>query len=384
MNYMKVYDEFKLYHTNSMNVFMHLISTSMCIKAIMNICPEIISLYALTLYLKLDIVNAISCTIHLIFLYYLEKYNYLYSFILFMSGYLLQFTSHIVFNEETYIQSYIHKNNNFKKLLTHTYYLLPCIMDTLLNEIILPKNKIIKGKLENNDNEITEWVLKHNLDKTITTHWWYEDLPDNIKNNFIKLENEIKNKIKDNVLSVHEMNEIYVSSNNENYVNSDVVFYRKHLDGPYYIFPFCSVYRVILAINENRSIMTHIPEMKISETLSENDFLGFDFNRNIHYITNNGVVQNEPRITLKLHYVTYPDGLYLLAKILKYLNIKYDKNARNLFLYTLKPKTIIQKILSNYVIYTTIMTRHIQEKFGFQNIFYIIVLYFCLFIIKWN
>lgn len=55
-------------------------------------------------------------------------------------------------------------------------------------------------------------------------------------------------------------------------------------------------------------------------TLTDGDVAGFDFNREIHYIKNNeGAVNAEPRITLKLHYVVYPKCLWPLGKLLALL-----------------------------------------------------------------
>lgn len=64
--------------------------------------------------------------------------------------------------------------------------------------------------------------------------------------------------------------------------------------------------------------------------------------------------------------------MYILSKLLKYLNIEYDRNARKLFLYTLDPKNLKQKIMAKYVIYTTIFTRFFHQYFGFQNLFLLI------------
>ena len=64
-------------------------------------------------------------------------------------------------------------------------------------------------------------------------------------------------------------------------------------------------------------------------TLSDGDVAGFDFNREIHFIKNNeGGVNKEPRITLKLHYVVYPKCLWPLGKLLAALTTGYAQRQR--------------------------------------------------------
>jgi len=102
------------------------------------------------------------------------------------------------------------------------------------------------------------------------------------------------------------MNEVYVASESHK-ANSDTVFYMHHIDGPWYLMPFCGAYRCILAVNKNYRICTKFPQIPCEHTLSDGECVGFDFNREIHFIDNNpGTVNKEQRITLKLHYVIYP------------------------------------------------------------------------------
>ena len=59
-----------------------------------------------------------------------------------------------------------------------------------------------------------------------------------------------------NIEAIPAMNEIYVASSHHNN-NSDTVFYTQHCDGPWSVYPFCHVYRVMLAVNENKQVETH-------------------------------------------------------------------------------------------------------------------------------
>ena len=76
----------------------------------------------------------------------------------------------------------------------------------------------------------------------------------------------------------------------------------QHIDGPYYLLPFASVYRVLVAVTENQQIQTVLPMCMKTFTITNGDVLGFDFNREIHYIQNHPTNKNKGfRVVLKLH-----------------------------------------------------------------------------------
>lgn len=41
--------------------------------------------------------------------------------------------------------------------------------------------------------------------------------------------------------------------------NSDSVFFMDHVDGPYMLYPFCYVYRTLVAVTHNSQISTVFP-----------------------------------------------------------------------------------------------------------------------------
>jgi len=102
--------------------------------------------------------------------------------------------------------------------------------------------------------------------------------------------------------------------------------------------------------------------------LTNGEFVMFDFNRDIHYIESNNVFVTEPRMTLKLHYVVYPRVIYYPAMLLKKLNVMYDKNARDMFLYTLQPNSLSQKFMSCVVNLSTNLTYLTEQYFGITNL----------------
>lgn len=258
---------------------------------------------------------------------------------------------------------------------------------------------------------IQSWVNNQILDKSskITKHWWYHSLKLSQKESFNEIRKKIAREFKLHlddlyVESIEEMDEIYVSANNRIENSSDTVFYNKHIDGPYYLYPFCSVYRCIYAINKNINIDTYIERTNEKFTLTNGDCLLFDFNREIHYISKNNTIhrvisfdsdtmtettnsittssdsdsdyeyEKDPhRITLKMHFITYPKYFKYFAMILKYLNIQYNKNARKLFLYTISPKSLCEKIVAKQILFNTKATYLIEKYISFQTVF----IFFC-------
>ena len=134
---------------------------------------------------------------------------------------------------------------------------------------------------------------------------------------------------------LNDMNEIYVTPppiilNN---ITSDNIFYTKHIDGPFYLFPFASCYRLIIGLDNNSKVITSfnmIPQLNI---VKKGDVVAFDFHRECHYIydntyditnknnTHDSKIVNKDglsdnfRIILKVHYCVYPkwDCLWCLS-----------------------------------------------------------------------
>jgi hypothetical protein len=139
----------------------------------------------------------------------------------------------------------------------------------------------------------------------------------------------IKKDVK--VMSIDEMNELYVSSIGAG--GSDKVFETDHLDGPFFFLPWCKVYRCIVCLNENRSIYTSFPTKKETYFMERGDFLVFDYNRDVHSIHKlSSIEDNSPRNLLKLHYIVYPANLPMfVVHFYMYLHSNYNKLMRFLF-----------------------------------------------------
>ena len=273
------------------------------------------------------------------------------------------------------------------RLCKHVCMQLPEMIDLvdpkrILIRSVVPKNQILFKSIESLDkhtSKLRDWVLTNEeLSTSTTTHWWYDSLPRDIKESYdsVMYAPQIKALFNETFTSrywtvepVEQMNEVYVSSPAKNN-NSDTVFYMRHIDGPwYYLFPFCKTYRCIFAINENTQITTFFPSIDKQYTLTSGDLVGFDFNRDIHYIKRTDTVsESKPRITLKLHYIVYPTWFTVLGKMSKWASVFYDIGARKLFLFTLTPRTVNQKQASNSILISTHLFYLVENYIGFYNL----------------
>ena len=121
------------------------------------------------------------------------------------------------------------------------------------------------------------------------------------------------------------MNEIYVACEHHD-KNSDSVFYCPHVDGLLPVWPFCHVFRGMVALNSNRQIITAFPMLSGSadgeSALTDGDAVLFDYHREMHCIQNHPEHRNtDLRISLKLHYVVYPRCLKVRASVDSYFTI---------------------------------------------------------------
>uniref|UniRef100_A0A0G4FVB1 phosphatidyl-N-methylethanolamine N-methyltransferase n=1 Tax=Chromera velia CCMP2878 TaxID=1169474 RepID=A0A0G4FVB1_9ALVE len=309
--------------------------------------------------------------------------------------------AHLITGEKTYMSTYIKESRWLSLLAEHTFLLLPLVLDSTFNmegcflNCMVNQNRTVFAKLDDQEERelrqtICDFVREKNPVKTSTTHHWFHALEGRVKEAFEGLAHspkifsafrELYDEGAYEVEVVEGMNEIYVACEHFR-GNSDQVFYMKHIDGPYAIFPFCSVYRAMLACNTNNQIETHFPGLPGMNVLSDGDIMGFDFNRELHYIDNSDKPNTDFRINLKLHYAVYPRCLKPLGKLCKWLTTRYDIGARNLFLYTIKPTTFFQRFMAWQVLSTTWLMAYTESFVGFQNILYFSLLGMAAFALK--
>jgi hypothetical protein len=305
-------------------------------------------------------------------------------------SYFGQDLSHIVTCEPTFQGSYQKDSNFWALFLEHTYYLLPLVLDAVehmeggtFTTLFIARNDVLRAKADLPEDKIalktiTNWVMDQSPPEDRTTHWWYAQLEEGVKEGFDQIATSKKildcfyERFTESMYAVevvHGMNEIYVASKQHNN-DSDKVFYMNHVDGPLVIYPFVRVYRCLVAINRNVQIETVCPQVPDCAALSEGDMLGIDFHREVHRIRHNpsGAVNDGMRVTLKVHYVVYPKCMGSYGRYLGKASTLYNQLFRLLFLTTIQPTTFVGKFLAALVIGVTDLVYVTEEWMGWNNV----------------
>ena len=136
-------------------------------------------------------------------------------------------------------------------LLEHTYYLLPLCLDALVHmresfaSWIVAHNYVVRCKLTSKEDRaalktVYDFVTAEDPARDQTAHWWYQRLEGKVSDAFTHVMQcepmtgmfwERFRKDCYNVEPIPAMNEIYVASSHHDN-NSDTVFYTQHCDAP--------------------------------------------------------------------------------------------------------------------------------------------------------
>jgi len=253
--------------------------------------------------------------------------------------------------------------------------------------MIIPLDNVLQTKLRHCDTDmstIKNWVLKKDIPRDHTFHHWQNALPSDEYKAFDRIATSKSmvdmfykrfNMYTCKVEALRNMNEIYVSSSHH-YYNSDTVFYMNHTDGPFYVFPFCYVYRCVVSLTENQVVETHFPMIPKSVCLSTGDVVAFDYNREIHYITDKKGLDNvEPFITLKCHYVVYP-RIFKYGCGLGFLSRMYNNVTRYIFINTIVHYIMFWKIITWIVLFVTRCSFTVHYYIGWDNAVYMSIAHY--------
>jgi len=195
------------------------------------------------------------------------------------------------------------------------------------------------------------------LDRHETFHAWEAELPPQARAAFAALTDSaaIRASILEafpgcTVRGVETMNEVYVS--NMGAKGSDHVFLQQHIDGPFGFLPFLTLLRCLVVVRGNDRVTTIFSLQKCKRTLRTGQFCWFDYNRDIHYIAKSGAPDDlleESRICLKVHYAVVPRWLAPVQQLFAGWNATYNRRARELFLASKNPQSVIGKFLGAIV-----------------------------------
>jgi len=399
-SYNDVSQKFRKFHKNSFNCLLHLITTPLCILAIFwlvepyfSAFPIVFSLawtaalLAFSVPLMFTLMSALTlaalCVIAPMYSQSLAT-----SIVAFIVGYVGQELAHWSTGEGTYQDSYTGSGDFVSMFMEHCLFLLPLIWDAAYNcefplvALNCELNNVLWTDITDDVQmkdmiQIRHWTLEQGEAKKHTIHHWFENLPKPIYDAYDRLANSpdlfaaFRARFPENCYNVEilpGMNEIYQTA--ANHYSSDRVFYNKHVDGPWCFFPYCYVFRCLLALSPNRNIKTIFPYARSEGLLATGKAVAFDFNREIHYIAAVNPALDESRIALKLHYVVYPKCLAPIGLLAGWLTTKYDQIARWWFLQTLNPDNVATKSGTWMTLAVTEGVYRFHEIFGSNNVFY--------------
>ena len=183
------------------------------------------------------------------------------------------------------------------------------------------QEKTIVSKIKNTSvaDELLHYI-ENNLvvNQESTTHFYIEDLPENIKKKVEIINNELLKKLGSDYNTIPQINEIYFTAKKTG--NSDNSFTNLHTDSPFY---YCDTYRFLVVLKPNDNVITIIPEDNINKSLGKYDVLGFDYARKLHYIKIKESESSDSRIVLKLHFAK--------SNICNKLTKRFTRWTRSLF-----------------------------------------------------
>lgn len=395
------FDTFHACHRREVNVAMHFVTTSLGLLGAIAVIHSLsgmaatvlVAAYALSLFLFVPPRVALVSTATLAGLLvaaFIVNLGVVPGLVLVALAYGAQDLAHKIADEPTYQSGYMGKKSWAWKLAEHTYLLLPLVLETAARTqrrplaFLVPPNRVhatgLESDLELEDlQRIATFVARENPPLDHTTHWWQLDLPDDVSAAFRRLassptiEAGFRRALGDHVAVdiLPLMNELYVTGPPRERT-SDTVFYTPHIDGPFAVYPFCSVFRCMLAATPNTRVRTHFPMKQVGSSpghlLTTGQALAFDFNREPHYITSAVGPARERRVNLKIHYLVYPRGLRGYARRLGEWTTRYDHRARQLFLDTLKPNGLVKRLAAGVILALTRLFVFLEERLGLNNL----------------
>jgi hypothetical protein len=309
-------------------------------------------------------------------------------------GYGLQDVAHYLCCEKTYMGSYI--GTKPWMVVVHSIWLMPLVIDAVLMRYcflpnIVSRNRNVVTQVASRQavEDLREWINKEVPAVATTTHVWPHK-QEGTAAATRALENDaailagfrkVFSAKHFDIEPVQSMNEIYVTAvGAKRSINSDAVFYTPHTDGPYWWLPQASLYRVLVGVTPNNMVRTRFNLQHASQDQIVDMYgaLGFDYNRELHWIDHvPGESNKERRSLLKLHFVVYPKGWKTYGKLAATLNANYNTWARNNFLRTLHVTGMLEYLNAWWIWGTTISNATFEEHVGWQNVVYVAACY-CL------
>ena len=402
-SYAYIAKEFHSFHQHDVNVLFHLFTTTLGVWGAIQCAlhqPYYASFdglfavytYVVLVFLSVPFKTGMLHTIMIAAMTHvplLQTTSVTHAALAVVAGYILQDVSHYLTVEPTYLGSYITKAP--LTLILHTVWLLPLVIDSILLRhyylpCFVPRNRIIVTTVAAKDavQAVREWIHRNIAEISETTHIWphqQEAIDKHVST--LEMDTELLKAFRTvfpethyDILPVIPMNEVYVTAvGNTSLVNSDKVFYTPHTDGPYWFTPGASLYRVLVGVTPNTLVRTRFNMHygpQVDRVLDIYQVVGFDYNKELHWIDHTDKPNAERRSLLKLHYIVYPRGWHRYGKLVAKWNITYNTWARNNFLATLRPSTVKEHVMAWWIWLTTWSNALFVMYIGWWNLVYLV------------
>lgn len=402
--YKYVASEFHPYHKHDLNVLLHLFTTGLGVWGAIQMAVALDQLVVVYVYGAIIALTTPfwPAALHSAFVYGclqvstdivpLDMASLKICALAIVTGFGLQDLAHYLCVEQTMISAYM--KTNPAMFFVHTLWLMPLVIEAVLkrhfylpNIVTRNRNVFCQVASRKEVEHLREWINTSVAEKPETTHLWPHDHK-GTDAAATALENDAAimagfRKVFDShhfdVKPVIGMNEIYVTAVGAiKEITSDAVFYTPHTDGPYWWLPGASLYRVLIGVTHNTMVRTrfnlqHDSEAKVVDMY---DVLGFDYNRELHWIDHvPGQSNKERRSLIKLHFIVYPKGWHRYGALCASLNQNYNTWARNNFLLTLRPKNLYESSVAWWIWLTTWFNALFEEFCGWSNLTYILACY---------
>ena len=182
-------------------------------------------------------------------------------------------------------------------------------------------------------------------------HEYYNNCEPEIKYEIDEIADKI---IPEGYTRVKALDELYITAKDA--TGSDLVFETPHIDGPFGFMPF-KLLRCVFAVSGSNAIETCFKDSD-DIVLKDNEYIMFDYNRDLHYIRKIGVMEND-RIVVKLHFVRKQ----VFYRVFALLNVTWNSVARFIFNKSKDPQTIGERILAHIINTTTHYYPKLFKKF---------------------
>ena len=386
--YKYVSEEFHIFHKNSANVLFHLLIVAFGEWGVVQLlatlgCQEIIYVYGLLIFLTTPLVTA---GLHSVFVFLclkipitaltlqvgrtLEINATLTATLVIGTSYILHNSSHYFCVEKTYMQSYIDRKPWM--VVLHTIWEMPLVIDAVLmkncflSALLVNRSRIFATRIANQSavDDLRNWIATA-VKKSRPVSLAFprkEKGPPGLRGlekdaAIVTAFRNTFNPKNFDFRAVPYLHELHLAG------DAGCLTSLAHIDGPFRYLPFVSIYRVCIGISDKQKTSVQFPLEHKSQNkdLGLYDAVGYDFNREVHSISDGSFVS--------LYYVVYPKGWRKYRDVCVFLVNSKRKAMSKTTLFQMSFIAMPLRLLS-------VLNAHWEKYIGWSNSVYVAAAYF--------